>query len=124
MDFSTFNLLVEWVIVEVTQMISAQKLDRVFYALSDSTRRTILHRIARGECSVTEIAKPFDLSFAAVSKHLKVLESAELIDRRKQGSFQMISLNALKLRSVVEWLSFYEQFWSTRLSALKTLLPA
>ena len=106
----------------MTQIISEQKLDRVFYALSDSTRRRILRQVAKSECSVTEIAKPFDLTFSAVSKHLKVLESAELIDRRKQGSFQLISLNPKTLRAADQWLRFYERFWSNKLHALKTLM--
>ena len=98
------------------------QLDRVFQALSDSTRRSILRNLAKGERSVSDIAKPFDLTFAAVSKHLKVLEAAELIDRRKQGSFQMIRLNPKNLKTADQWLRFYEQFWSTRMDALRTLL--
>ena len=98
------------------------QLDRVFQALSDSTRRSILRNLVKGERSVSDIAKPFDLTFAAVSKHLKVLEAAELIDRRKQGSFQMIRLNPKNLKTADQWLRFYEQFWSTRMDALKTLL--
>ena len=99
-----------------------QQLDRVFQALSDSTRRSILRNLVKGERSVSDIAKPFDLTFAAVSKHLKVLEAAELIDRRKQGSFQMIRLNPKNLKTADQWLRFYEQFWSVRMDALKTLL--
>lgn len=97
-------------------------LDRIFQALSDPTRRSILRQIARGEHTVTAIAEPYDLTFAAVSKHLKVLESAHLIDRRRDGSFQMISLNAEALKSADQWLRFYQQFWSVRLGALKNLL--
>jgi DNA-binding transcriptional ArsR family regulator len=98
------------------------QLDRVFQALSDSTRRSILRNLVKGERSVSDIAKPFDLTFAAVSKHLKVLEAADLIDRRKQGSFQMIRLNPKNLKTAGQWLRFYEQFWSVRMDALKTLL--
>ena len=97
-------------------------LDRVFQALSDSTRRSILSRIAMAELSVSDIASPYDLGFAAVSKHLKVLEQARLIARRKNGSFQMISLNPEALKSADQWLRFYQQFWSTRRDALKGLL--
>ena len=104
------------------QLQANPQLDRVFQALSDSTRRSILRNLAKGERSVSDIAKPFDLTFAAVSKHLKVLEAAELIDRRKQGSFQMIRLNPKNLKTADQWLRFYEQFWSTRMDALKTLL--
>ena len=104
------------------QKHSEQQLDRVFQALSDSTRRSILRNLAKGERSVSKIAEPFELTFAAVSKHLKVLETAELIDRRKQGSFQMIKLNPKNLKTADQWLRFYEQFWSSRMDALKTLL--
>ena len=97
-------------------------LDRVFQALSDSTRRSILSRIATAELSISDIATPYDLSFAAVSKHLKVLEQARLIARRKSGSFQMIRLNPEALKNADQWLRFYQQFWSTRLDALKDLL--
>ena len=104
------------------QKHSELQLDRVFQALSDSTRRSILRNLAKGERSVSKIAEPFELTFAAVSKHLKVLESAELIGRRKQGSFQMIKLNPKNLKTADQWLRFYEQFWSSRMDALKTLL--
>ena len=104
------------------QPISEIALDKVFQALSDSTRRSILHRVAGGELTISDIAEPYDLTFAAVSKHLKVLEQAGLIGRRKRGSYQMISLNPEALKSAGEWLRFYQQFWTTRLDALKTLL--
>ncbi len=104
------------------QLQTNLQLDRVFQALSDSTRRSILRNLVKGERSVSDIAKPFDLTFAAVSKHLKVLEAADLIDRRKLGSFQMIRLNPKNLKTADQWLRFYEQFWSVRMDALKTLL--
>jgi DNA-binding transcriptional ArsR family regulator len=98
------------------------RLDRVFRALSDTTRRSILRRVAKRELTISEIAEPYDLTFAAVSKHLKVLEQARLIDRRRDGSFQMISLNPEAMKSADQWLKFYRQFWTARLGALKTLL--
>ncbi len=104
------------------QLQANLQLDRVFQALSDTTRRSILRNLVKGERSVSDIAKPFDLTFAAVSKHLKVLEAADLIDRRKLGSFQMIRLNPKNLKTADQWLRFYEQFWSVRMDALKTLL--
>ncbi len=100
----------------------AAVLDRIFHALSDSTRRSILRQVAKGEHTVTEIAEPYDLTFAAISKHLKVLEAARLIARRKDGSFQMISLNPEALKTADQWLRLYQQFWSTRLANLKHLL--
>jgi DNA-binding transcriptional ArsR family regulator len=104
------------------QPASEPDLDRVFQALSDPTRRSILRRLASDELTITDIAKPYDLTFAAVSKHLKVLEAAQLIGRRRDGSFQMISLNPEALKPAGEWLAFYRQFWTTRLDALKSLL--
>lgn len=101
---------------------SSQRLDAVFHALSDPTRRSILRRIATQPTTVGEIAGPFSMSLAAVSKHLKVLERAELIVREKQGSYQRISVNAGPMRQASDWLSYYEQFWSERLDALAHML--
>ncbi len=98
------------------------QLDRLFQALSDPTRRAILRQAATGEHTVSALAEPHRLTFAAVSKHLKVLEAADLIKRRKAGSFQMVTLNPEALKSAGQWLKYYEQFWSTRFEALKNLL--
>lgn len=97
-------------------------LDRIFQALSDPTRREILRQVMEGEHSVGEIARPHDLTFAAVSKHLKVLETARLIDRRRDGSFQLIRLNPQALKNANAWLSHYREFWDDRLATLKELL--
>jgi DNA-binding transcriptional ArsR family regulator len=101
---------------------TAAHLDSIFHALSDATRRSILRDIAQKEKTVGEIAKPYPVSLAAVSKHLKVLEAAELIEREKRGSFQMVRLNAKTLRSAEQWLAYYEKFWSSQLDALQTYL--
>ena len=101
---------------------NSDDLDRIFQALSDPTRRKILRQIASGEQTITALAEPHRLTFAAVSKHLKVLEVADLINRRKAGSFQMITLNPEALKSADRWLRYYKQFWSKRLAALKDLL--
>ena len=69
-----------------------------------------------------EIAKPYLMSLAAVSKHLKVLEAAELIARERRGSFQIVRLNAASLRPADEWLAYYEKFWSTQLDRLQSHL--
>ena len=103
-------------------MSDAGDLNRVFHALADPTRRSILRQMARGEQTVTELARPYDLTFAAVSKHLKVLEAADLVCRRKRGSYQMISLNPEALKGADDWLRYYRQVWITRLEALKNLL--
>ena len=97
-------------------------LDRVFHALADPTRRTILRDLSRRERSVGELARPHRMSLVAVSKHLKVLERARLIDRRRDGSFHLMTLNPEALKSADEWLRFYEKFWTERLDNLKQLL--
>jgi DNA-binding transcriptional ArsR family regulator len=104
------------------QLASDHDLDRIFQALSDRTRRDLIRRIGEKERSVSELAEPYDLTLAAVSKHLKVLEAAHLIDRRKDGSFQMIKLNAEALKSANEWLKFYQRFWTSRLDELERIL--
>ena len=103
---------------------SAKKLDRIFHALSDETRRAILIDVSRGESSVSELAKPYKMSLAAVSKHLNVLEAAGLIDRKKVGSFRMVSLRAESLKSANEWLSYYGQFWNEKLDALQAFVES
>jgi DNA-binding transcriptional ArsR family regulator len=100
----------------------AVQLDLIFQALSDSTRRSILQRIAKEEKTVSQIAHPYDMSLAAISKHLKVLEAASLIERRKEGSFQIVRLNAESLKTAEQWISYYQQFWGKRLDALQNLL--
>ena len=101
---------------------NAVRLDSIFHALSDSTRRSILRDVSAKEKTVGEIAKPYAMSLAAVSKHLKVLEAAELIARERRGSFQIVRLNAKNLRPAEEWLAFYEKFWKRQLDALQRYL--
>jgi len=101
---------------------NAARLDMLFHALSDATRRSILHDVAAKEKTVGEVAKPYRMSLAAVSKHLNVLESAELIARERRGNFQIVRLNAQSLRPADEWLAFYEKFWERQLDALANYL--
>lgn len=101
---------------------TAARLDAVFHALSDSTRRAILRDVAAGEKTVSEVAKPYAMSLAAVSKHLNVLEEAELIARQRRGSFQIVKLRAKSLRPAEQWLAFYERFWNERIDALQSYL--
>lgn len=101
---------------------NAVRLDSIFHALSDSTRRSILREVARTPKTVGEIAKPYAMSLAAVSKHLKVLEAAELIARERRGSFQIVRLKATSLRPAEEWLAYYESFWNAQLDALQSHL--
>jgi DNA-binding transcriptional ArsR family regulator len=103
---------------------SQEALDAVFRALSDTTRRRMLKLLASGDRSVSELAKPHDISLQAISKHVKVLEQAGLVTRLPQGSHQLIQLRTAELRRAAKWLRFYEQFWSAELDALEALLRA
>jgi DNA-binding transcriptional ArsR family regulator len=100
----------------------ALQLDLVFHALSDSTRRAILRDLSKREKTVSELAKPYKMSLAAVSKHLKVLQAARLVDRRKEGSFQIVTLNPVSLQTAEKWIAYYEKFWNRRLDALQKFL--
>ncbi|WP_109526965.1 MULTISPECIES: ArsR/SmtB family transcription factor [Nocardia] len=101
---------------------SRDRLDVVFHALSDSTRRSMLRSLARRQCSVGELAAPFDISLAAASKHIKVLERAGLVRRSVRGRTHICRLDAGPLRDGVEWMRFYERFWNESLDALETAL--
>ncbi|MFN2490551.1 MAG: ArsR/SmtB family transcription factor [Actinomycetota bacterium] len=87
------------------------RLDRTFAALADPTRRAILERLVTGEASVTELAKPFEMSLPAVSKHLKVLERAGLIARGRARQWRPARLEPRPLRDVAEWTERYRGFW-------------
>jgi len=97
-------------------------LDSTLYALSDSTRRDMLLRMAEQEHTVSELAEPYDMSMAAVSKHLKVLESANLITRRKEGRRYHCRMNYDPLVEVNELIKKYRQFWEARLDELEDFL--
>ena len=99
--------------------ISAEdRLDRLFHALSDRTRRALLRRLEAGPAMVTELAEPFRMSLPAVSKHVRVLEAAALIERRVDGRIHRCSLNAAPLEEAERWLDRYRIFWTDRLAAL------
>ncbi len=97
-----------------------QGLNGVMHALADSTRRAILDRLTAGPARVTELAAPFQMSLNAVSKHIKVLESAGLVHRTQQGREHTIELDPVPLREVARWASRYEQFWTERLDRLES----
>jgi DNA-binding transcriptional ArsR family regulator len=101
---------------------NVQTLDSTFAALSDATRRGILSKLASGEASVSELAKPYDMSLPAVSKHLRVLESAGLVTRRKDGRVQRCSLAAEPMKSAAEWIEHYRRFWEAQLDSLAKYL--
>ena len=97
-------------------------LDVTFHALADPTRRGMLASLALGEKSVGELAEPFRMSFAGASKHVKVLESAGLVARRRSGRKQMCTLRAEPLAEAEQWLRQWEKFWTVRLDRLQALV--
>jgi DNA-binding transcriptional ArsR family regulator len=101
---------------------SAEQLNTIFLALADPTRRAILERLAHGEASGTELARPFSISVPAISKHLRVLERADLILHRKDGRVHRFRLAARPLKEAATWLEHYRQFWETQLDSLDTYL--
>ena len=108
-----FNLMVEQ---------NAAALDRVFHALADPTRRAMLRRLADGRHSVGELAEPFDMSFAAAAKHVKVLEGAGLLSRTIEGRTHHCRLEARALAAADRWITYYQRFWTGRLDALESAL--
>ena len=101
-----------------------ETLDKVFLALGHPIRRTILMRLLRGRATVTDIAMPFDTSLNAISKHLKVLEKAGLIQREVLGREHYCGLRPGALNEVAHWLVYYQAFWADRLNALDQELAA
>jgi len=95
------------------------QLTSTFAALADPTRRAILARLALGETSVTELAKPFEMSMPAVSKHLKVLERAGLIARAREAQWRPCRLEASPLKEAASWIDEFRRFWSAHIDALE-----
>ncbi len=102
--------------------LNAPQLDSVFHALGDSTRRQMLRDLADGERTVGELAKPFSISLAAASKHIKALENAGLIRREVRGRTHLCRLEPGPLASAHQWLNYYEFHWSDHLDRLEELL--
>lgn len=97
-------------------------LSTTFAALADPTRRAILARLAKGEASVSELADPFDISLPAVSRHLRVLEGARLIERRIDAQWRLCRLRPEPLKQAVDWIEHYRQFWEARFDNLAAYL--
>jgi DNA-binding transcriptional ArsR family regulator len=89
-----------------------RSLDHTFAALADPTRRAIVARLAQGDATVGELAKPFEISLPAISRHLKILEKAALISNERQGKHRLCRLEREALASVAEWIDFQRTFWS------------
>jgi DNA-binding transcriptional ArsR family regulator len=111
--FSIFNLMVKY---------RESVLDATFGALSDPTRRAILARLSKGEAQVTELAEPFGISLPAVSKHLRVLEQANLITRRVDGRVHRFVVNPEPMHEAVSWVEHYQRFWQQQLQSLDRYL--
>jgi len=98
------------------------QLNNIFGALADPTRRAILKQVGTQEMSIGEIAKKYKLTFAAVSKHLKVLEKAKLIFKRRQGKQQFVQVSPTTLKSAADYLKEYEKMWNDRFDSLEQYL--
>ena len=103
-------------------MAPTDHLSVTFAALADPTRRAILARLTKGEASVTELAAPFDMSLPAISKHLKVLENAELITRGRDAQWRPCRIEAARLKEVSDWLEHYRSFWEESFDRLDEYL--
>ncbi|KAF0178831.1 MAG: transcriptional regulator [Alphaproteobacteria bacterium] len=103
-------------------MAAVARLDDTMLALADPTRRAILKRLARGEARVTEIAAPFAMSLNSVSKHIRVLERARLVTRRRDGREHFLSFNPKPLDEAAVWIDRQRTFWNARLDALERAL--
>lgn len=103
-------------------MTTSDSLSKIFSALGDPTRRSILSRLAESELTVTELAEPYDMSLPAITKHLKVLENAKLISRGKSAQWRPCRLEAMNLKAADEWLSSYRRFWDESFDRLDDYL--
>ena len=103
----------------MSSTISDGMLDATFGALADPTRRAILVRLARGNATVGELAKPFDFALPTISRHLKVLERARLIEKRKDASRRECKLRVEPLRQASKWIDTYTAFWEATLESLE-----
>lgn len=99
-------------------------LDDTLIALADPTRRAILQRLSRGEARVTELAEPFHISLNSVSKHIRILERAELVRRRVSGREHFLTFNPAPMESAAEWMERHRIFWTEKLDALEAALRA
>src|SRR5947209_4227904 len=110
-------------VVIFNRMVEDSALDTVYGALADGSRRTIVWRLAaEGELTVSDLARPFDMSLNAVSKHIKVLEQAGLVQRRVAGRDHWLSLRSEPLAAAHTWIGLYQRFWESRIDSLERYL--
>lgn len=98
--------------------MATDHLSLIFGALADPTRRDILERLAKGRATVGELSEPYEMSMAAISKHLKVLEKAGLISRTKEAQWRHCNFEGAPLKDASDWVGKYKQFWDQQLSSL------
>jgi DNA-binding transcriptional ArsR family regulator len=106
----------------MVELLDTSRLDAVFHALGDATRRRMLRELTDGARTVSQLAEPFEMSLAAASKHIKALEGAGLIRREVKGRTHVCHLEPGPLAGAADWLAFYERFWTGRLDTLERLL--
>ena len=107
-----------------TTASTPSNLDHTLIALADPTRRAILHRLGQGNARVTELAEPFAISLNSVSKHIRLLERADLVRREKSGRDHWLTLNAQPMDEAVQWMQAQREAWTARLDTLEALLRA
>jgi DNA-binding transcriptional ArsR family regulator len=122
--FLLFCLTCIYVTTIVNHMVnnSTERLDVLFHALADATRRGMLARLADGVMSVKELAEPFDMSAPAITKHLKVLEKAGLLRREIEGRVHRCYLVPEAMDDAAGWIAYYQQFWNNKLDSLDQYL--
>src|SRR5580704_11488812 len=98
------------------------RLDAVFAALADPTRRAIIERLSRGEARVTDVAEPFHMSLNAVSKHIRVLEASGVIERHRKGRDHILSINTHSLDEIDDWIERTRRYWAQRLDAMERVV--
>lgn len=121
------NQLVEfgdWTVTAAAMTLAEDRLDIIFHALANRTRRALVARLAQGAAKVTDLAAPFEMSLAAISKHLLVLESAGIVDRTVTGRVHICALNTGTLASADQWLNAYGEFWDEKLDNFAQFLES
>lgn len=106
----------------MVELLESARLDAIFHALGDATRRSMLRELTEGARTVSQLAEPFEMSLAAASKHIKALEGAGLIRREVKGRTHVCHLDPSPLASASDWLAFYERFWTGHLDTFERLL--
>ena len=110
--------------IEARKVVASRttRLDAVFAALADPTRRAIIERLSRGEARVTDVAEPFHMSLNAVSKHIRVLEASGVVERHRKGRDHILSINTHSLDEIDGWIEQTRRYWAQRLDAMERLL--